>query len=78
MASATALTSGLRAGRARDAKRPPRALVAARSERRLKDTTIDKYLQELGGLLVPGCYDAFSARLMASRGYKVPRLLLPT
>lgn len=45
--------------------RPP---VAARAN---GVTSIEQHLNDFGGLLIPGCYDAFSARLMASQGYKV-------
>lgn len=39
-------------------------------------TTIGKHLLDYGGALIPGCYDALSARLMAKQGYKVRSFLL--
>ena len=45
--------------------------VRCRAEAASGITTIGKHLQDYGGALIPGCYDALSARLMAKQGYKV-------
>lgn len=34
-------------------------------------TTLEQQIQASGGLLVPGCYDSLSARIMARQRYKV-------
>lgn len=34
-------------------------------------TTVQRHIQDYGGALIPGCYDALSARIMAKQGYKV-------
>lgn len=34
-------------------------------------TTVERHILDYGGALIPGCYDALSARIMAKQGYKV-------
>lgn len=34
-------------------------------------TTVERHILDYGGALIPGCYDAMSARIMARQGYKV-------
>ena len=49
----------------------PSRNVRCRADAASGMTTIGKHLQDYGGALIPGCYDALSARLMAKQGYKV-------
>ena len=46
--------------------------VHARAARVDGMTTVEKHILDYGGALIPGCYDALSARIMAKQGYKVP------